>query len=434
MDGGKPGTDLQDSTWYLYRVVSINEIGVEGRPSPPVKVKTLPPPAPIKNFRARDNEVRSVPLAWDAPCESDVIGYEVERRESPNSEFKPLVKLTDAWTLSYLDGKRDPGTLKDAQRYEYRIRVYNRVGSYGPWSDPLAATTRPPPPAPESLAALSGRPRFVELYWAVSPDDKVVAYEVERAAADAELFVPAGRVDKRQDSFFTDRAEGRASDPAGRLKDETTYRYRVRAINTAGAASDWSEEATATTKPAPAAPTGLQATTDRPKAVHLVWKANPEPDIVSYVIESRVPDSSRWAGIGRSSEPVFEHERLSDGETRMYRVKAVDKDTLESAWSEEVRGSSRPLPEPPQNISLSWKESGAHLQWAFSEQTISEYRIYRKGLFSREQVATSHENEADLGWDVIQKGITVFVTAVDAEDLASMPSLPVSVKPETGQK
>lgn len=432
IDGGKPGTDLLDSSWYLYRITTINQIGVAGEPSAPIKVKTLPPPAPVKAFTAVTNQVRCVPLSWSASPELDVIGYEIERRDAADAAFTPIAKISSRTTTNYLDGKRDPGILGDAHRYEYRIRAFNRVGSFSDWTPPLAVTTRPPPPAPESVAGRSGLPRMVEVFWSPSPDEKVVAYEIQRAEADADAFVMAGRVEGRDQAFFTDRAGGRASEPAGRLKDSTTYRYRVRAINTAGAMSEWSEEAVAETKPAPTAPSGLKTTDDRPKVVELSWNANPEEDITHYVLEARAADSGRWREIGRAREPSFRHSGLDDGESFFYRIKAVDKDTLESAWCDEVPGRSRPRPPPPTNVTADCTEKGAHIEWSAPEIAIREYRVYRKGfLFSAEKIATVETSVADIEPATMGKGINVFVTAVDEEGLESAPSAIIELRPPT---
>jgi len=433
-DGGKPGTDLQDSTWYLYRVISINRVGVAGEPSSPVKVKTLPPPARIKDFVGLSNQVRCVPLSWSVSPEPDVIGYEIERRAREETAFTPLTKITSRGVTNFLDGKKDPGILRDAQTYEYRIRAFNRVGAQSEWTPPLSVTTRPPPPPPESVSARSGLPRSVELFWSPSSDEKVVAYEVQRAKGDSDGFVAAGTVQGRNEGYFHDRSGARASEPAGRLEDNATYRYRVRAINVAGALSDWSAEAKATTKPAPVAPTSLAATMDRPKRVELAWNANPEEDISHYVVESASAGSARWREVGRARDPALVHSGLDDGEQRVYRVKAVDKDTLESAWSDEASGGARPLPPPPGNVSATWGADGARVKWSEPEGEVAEYRVYRKGfLFSTEKIATATETETLLAPDVVGKGLAVFVTAVDSENLESKPSATVEIKPPAQQ-
>lgn len=427
-DGGKPGTDLLDSTEYLYRVASVNRVGAIGPPAEPVKVTTLPPPEPVAGLSARSDEVRCVPLSWHPSPEADVTGYELERRAPGEEAFRTLAVVQGRMSTNYLDGKRDPGDLKDEARYAYRIRPFNAVGSRGAWSSPVEAVTRPPPPPPTDVSARSGLPRAVEVAWAASPDIKVTGYRIERAEGPDGPFAPAGQVNGLATTQFLDRAGASRTAPTGRLKDGTLYRYRVCALNTANAASPWSDAASATTKPAPAAPTGLTASTNRPRSVVLEWTANPEPDIVRYVVESRAADGTRWREVADTNGTAAVHRGLDDGEARYYRVKAVDRDTLESAWSPETLGSARPLPPPPGAPAVEWTEDGAKLTWSAGEGQ-REYRVYRKGFLSSERLTAVAQPPATLSAAAVGKGITVTVTAVDEEGLESRPSAAIEVRP-----
>jgi hypothetical protein len=60
---------------------------------------------------------------------------------------------------------------------------------------------------------------------------------------------------------------------------------------------------------------------------------------------------------------------------------------------------------------------------------MTEYRLYKKGLFSSERIATSREPEAALDAAAVGKRITVYVTAVDEEGLESRPSEPLEIRP-----
>ncbi|MCX7819065.1 MAG: fibronectin type III domain-containing protein [Kiritimatiellae bacterium] len=428
VDGGRPGTDLLDSTEYLYRVASINRVGAVGPPSEPVRVMTLPPPAPIADLRAASDEVRCVPLRWTASPEGDVTGYEIERRAPGEDAFRLLVTVQGRLSTNHLDGLRDPGNLKDEACYIYRIRPFNAVGSRGAWSPPVEAVTRAPPPAPQSVSARSGLPRAVEVAWAASPDLKVTGYRIERGEGETGPFVLVGQVSGLTTTQFLDRAGASRSSPVGHLKDGTRYRYRVSAFNTANAASPWSETVLATTKPAPSVPTGLTATTNRPKSVALAWAPNPEPDIVRYVVESRAADSSRWREVISTSGTVAVHAGLNDGEVRYYRLRAVDRDTLESAASAEARGAARPLPPAPESLAAEWTAEGARLSWE-GRPGMKEYRLYRKGFLSSERLLAVAGPPALLPAAVVGKGLTVVVTAVDEEDLESRPSAAIKIRP-----
>lgn len=429
VDGGRPGTDLLDSTEYLYRVSSINRVGATGAPSAVARATTLPPPAAIQGFSALSAQVRCVPLTWNASPEADVSGYEIERLDSPTGTFSRLVRIAGRPMTAYLDGKRDPGELPDAHVYAYRIRPFNGVGSFGEWAGPVEATTRPPPPAPAGLAAKAGLPRAVEIAWQLSADEKVTGYEIQRAEGADGKFAQAGTVEGHGTAIFLDRAGASRSAPTGQLKDGTVYRYQVRAVNTARALSEWSAEAQAATKPAPAAPAGLEATTDRPKSVNLKWTANPETDITAYEVEAREASGSRWREVARVTGPAATHRGIDDGSKHVYRAKAVDRDTLESAWSAESPGAARPLPGAPAGVKAEWTADGAKLSWTPPRDGMREFRIYRKGFLSSEKILTSPESGVLLPALLVGKKLVVTVTAVDEEGLESGPSVAVEIRP-----
>jgi fibronectin type 3 domain-containing protein len=429
IDGGRAGCDVADSTKYLYRVTAVNRVGAVGEPSAGVEVETLPPPAVVADFFAAPLQVRCVPLSWAANPEPDVEGYELERAEGAAGAFVKLERIRGRGTTTFLDGRRDPGNLPDAQTYRYRIRAFNDVGAFGEWTPPAEATTRSVPPPPQGVAAAGGMPRAAEVSWTVSEDEKVVAYRVLRAEGPDGRWEDVAKVAGRESVRLLDRAGAAATAPTGRLKDGTGYRYRVCAINTADAESAWSEEALAVTKPAPVPPAGLGTTDDVAGKVVLVWEPNPEADVVAYVVASRAADGSRWREVARVERCAAEEAGLDAGEHRVYRIKAVDADTHESAWSAEVAGAARPLPASPKALNAAWAGGGATLTWRPPREGMAEYRLYKKGLFSSERIATSREPEAALDAAAVGKRITVYVTAVDEEGLESRPSEPLEIRP-----
>ncbi len=421
-EGGRPGCDLEDSSIYLYRVTAINRVGATGSPSEPVEIETLPPPASVADFIAESKQVRCVPLSWKASPEIDVTGYDIERAEGDKGDFVELTKIRGRETTGFLDGRRDPGNLPDGQTFHYRIRAFNKLGSCSEWSKPFAATTREPPPAPRKVEVEDGLPRAVNILWETSPDEKVVSYKVQRNEGAGGEWRNVTTVPGRENNQLLDRGGASERAVTGLLKDGTEYRYRVCASNTAGADSDWSVEALAVTKPAPAAPTGLVTTTDRPGKIILNWKKNPEDDVVSYAVESRDADGARWRLVADVENCETEETGLKDGVQRVYRVKALDKDSHESGWSAEVHGSSRPLPDSPDNISAKWEKDKVSITWQEPAQVITEYRVYRKRLLSSEHLVESTDPTVTLDKTVIGKRATLYVTAIDEEGLESNPS------------
>ena len=423
-DGETAAGDIADSTLYRYRVFAVNRLGAESEASRTASVVSAPPPAPVPGFAGTADEVRCVPLSWEQPAEPDIAGYEIERADSPGDAFVRILHSATPGTTRFLDGGRDPGTLADGHEYRYRIRSYNKVGAYGTWTEPVAVRTRRPPPPPAGVLASQGLPRSSLVTWKESPDAKVTGYEIERTEEGSEAWRSAGQVAGRGNTSLSDRAGAPESAPTGRLKDGTAYLWRVRAVNTAGAKSDWSEPARAVTKPAPAAPSGVETTKRVAKGVKIRWKPNPEPDIAEYVVEGRSPNgwSTSWKTVARGPECLVSDTGLDDGEERIYRVKAIDTDTHESAWSEEVHGTARPIPDPPRALQAERTDGGVAVSFDPPRAGMSAFKVYRKKFIGEELLATVEEPRAVIAAPPPGDSFDVFVTAIDECGLESKPS------------
>lgn len=435
-EGGTAASPLRDSTPYLYRVRAINRVGAVGEFSKPVEVITRPPPAAPQNVTAESQQVRCVPLSWQASQEEDVTHYIIYRSESDAGVFTSIGTVKGRENAKYLDGGRDPGTLEDDQAYFYCIRAVNAVGAESDDSEVVMAGTRPPPPPVSRLAAQSGQPRKVALSWQPSADEKVIGYDLERSEAGGP-FAPVGRLSGREIAEYEDGggelARSWRSGNKNPLQDGTPYIHRIRAVNTAGAASPWVETAGATTKVVPAKPTGLKASERRARVIGLVWAANPEKDIAEYVVAmSPFPDRNftETARIPAGATRGLKQENLPPDLTRYYRVKAVDADGLESEWSDVVCGTTKPLPAAPAELAVEWEEDGARLQWTPPpERDIVRYRVLNKRLFGQDEISTCTSPSILIPLATLAPKKVFIVIAVDKDGLESPPSPPLEARP-----
>jgi fibronectin type 3 domain-containing protein len=436
-EGGTASSPLRDSTTYLYRIRAVNRVGAVGEASDPIDVTTRPPPAAPLNLSAMSLEVRCIPLAWEVHPEEDVVRYDVYRADSDVGPFAFIGSAAGRENASYLDGGQDPGNLEDDRTYFYCIRAINAVTAESDDSEVVMATTRPVPPVVEGLATLTGLPRRVELMWNASADDKVIGYDVERTeGAGAPVII--ARVSGRETASFEDRGGEAArfmrASVKTPLKDGTSYAYRLRAVNTAEAVSEWCEPAEATPKIVPQIPAGLKASEGRPGVIGVVWAANPEEDIAEYVVEaSPLPDRNFIAAGRVSVEETrgLKQENLPPNLTRHYRVKAIDADGLESPWSEPVAGFTKPLPDAPAGLEVEWTDDGAFLRWtAPAQKDIVRYRILNKKMFGQEEVGTAETTEYFFPAEALAQKKVLMVMAVDEDGLESPASKPLEVNPK----
>lgn len=433
-EGETAKSPLKDDTAYLYRVAAVNRVGATGAFSAAVSVTTEPPPVPVTGLTAQSQQVRCVPLSWQPSAEQDVVEYEVWRAEAAEGPFARVGRVKGRSSCCFLDGAADPGTLEDARTYYYRVIAVDAVTARSADGDTVSATTRPLPPTVQLLQATSGRPREIPLQWDLSPDEKVIGYVVERAESANGPFVPVADLTRRDQVTWTDRGGEKRANRLGLLRDGTRYQYRVAAYNTARARSPFTELVDATTKPVPATPVIAGVTTSEARRVIVAWPANPEPDIASYRIEWAREANGRYreAGTVDGSVSSFTHTDQPDGEPRCYRLRAVDQDTLESAWSGPVCGGTKPRPPPPSAVSAVWQDGAAELSWTAPEvPDVKAYRVSRAGFLGLGSTVLGESESTTLRLAAAQvgKGISVFVTAVDADGLESERSPPLEIRP-----
>jgi len=111
-------------------------------------------------------------------------------------------------------------------------------------------------------------------------------------------------------------------------------------------------------------------------------------------------------------------------------VKAVDADGLESAWSDSVRGTTKPRPGAPADLALELTADGAFLRWtAPTQNDVARYRILNKKLFGPEEIATASATEFFFPAEALAHKKVLSVVAVDEDGLESPASAPLAVSP-----
>ena len=220
-DGG-----LTPATLYSYRVRTYNPAG-ESSAFAEASASTLPlPPAAPTGLTATTISSSGIDLTW-ADQAANESGYQLERSDAggPFAE----IALLPADVIAFSDIRLTPATT-----YTYRVRAYN-AGGTSSYADPTGATTRPnPPAAPTGLTATPASPTRVDLTWTDHANNET-GFEIERAPGAAGSWSVQAGVAASATSY---------SDTS--VAPETTYRYRLRALNTGGY-SDYSNESSATT-------------------------------------------------------------------------------------------------------------------------------------------------------------------------------------------
>ena len=332
---------------YYYRVKAVNSVGTSGYSNiVSGKAKTAAPAAP--SVTIGNSSTGKPQLTWKAV--SGAVKYEVYRSTRQNSGYSLLGTTT---STSYVNTGASTGTT-----YYYRVKAVNRDGMASGYSNIVSGKAKAAAPAAPSVTAgnsSTGKPR---LTWkAVSG---AVKYEVYRSTRQNSGYSLLGTTTST--SYVNTGAS-----------TGTTYYYRVKAVNRDGMASGYSNIVSGKAKAAaPAAPsvTAGNSSTGKPR---LTWKA--VSGAVSYRIYRSESRGTGYSLLGTTSSTSYVNTGAAAGKTYYYRVKAVNRDGMASAYSNIVSGKAT-LPAPVLNIGLSVSSGKPMLAWDAVPGATS-YRIYR---------------------------------------------------------
>ena len=332
---------------YYYRVKAVNSVGTSGYSNiVSGKAKAAAPAAP--SVTIGNSSTGKPQLTWKAV--SGAVKYEVYRSTRQNSGYSLLGTTT---STSYVNTGASTGTT-----YYYRVKAVSRNGMASGYSNIVSGKAKAAAPAAPSVTAgnsSTGKPR---LTWkAVSG---AVSYRIYRSESRGTGYSLLGTT--------TSASYVNTGAAAGK-----TYYYRVKAVNRDGMASGYSNIVSGKAKAAaPAAPsvTAGNSSTGKPR---LTWKA--VSGAVSYRIYRSESRGTGYSLLGTTSSTSYTNTGAKAGKTYYYRVKAVNRDGMASAYSNIVSGKAT-LPAPVLNIGLSVSSGKPMLAWDAVPGATS-YRIYR---------------------------------------------------------
>lgn len=217
--------NLTGSTAYYYRVTAKNE----SEPTTPATVNATTDPAPVNapsDLIAAANSPTEIQLSWTDNSD-DETGFILERK---NGSDPATIILIAADETSYTD----TDNLEEDTEYQYRIKAESSDGQSS-YSNTVTVTTPPFINAPENLTATAISHDKIGLAWTDNSANET-GFVIERSVTEASGFSPV----------HTAAADETAYEDSDALDPETTYYYRVKAIN-ATHESKYTAEADATT-------------------------------------------------------------------------------------------------------------------------------------------------------------------------------------------
>jgi fibronectin type 3 domain-containing protein len=232
-------------------------------------------------------------------------------------------------------------------------------------------TPQPLPPGAPGTPTVSGvTASSVGLTWAAS-SGPVSTYEIERCqGSTCTNFSQVGV--STTTSFINNSG----------LTANTTYRYRVRATNSAGSSPYSGIANVTTTGTTGCVPSNLAVSATTPSSISLTWSPPPAPCNTAGYDVFRVPGTSggTYVQIAQPTTTSYTDSGLASGSTFRYQVRARDTMGNLSAFTTAVTGTTGTTQQPPGTPGTPSASAGSttvSLAWTASSGTVTAYEIER---------------------------------------------------------
>ena len=271
------------------------------------------PGAPTGLTAQAGNQIAT--LTWGAPAKdggSPILGYEVRYQEVGGTYSAWTTVPGGAGATSTVVRGLDSGT-----SYEFQVRASNATAAGQP-ATASVTLGESAPGAPPSLTATGGDGQ-IALSWGASDDggSAILRYEYRYAESD-----------ETWSDWATVSGAGNArSVTVSGLTNGTLYGFEVRAVNSIGEGE--ASQATATPGRAPAAPTGLTATSQS-ETITVTWGMPADTggtNITGYQVRYRVSGGgwTSWTTVGGgASATSYTLTGLTNGTGYEIAVRAVN--------------------------------------------------------------------------------------------------------------
>lgn len=227
--------------------------------------------------------------------------------------------------------------------------------------------------------------------WQRSNDPKVVGYNFYRMdlQKDGKTLRLIKSIDNRYATHYVDKD----------LEPNTKYAYQISARLADGSESPTTDAYIAQTLQRLPAVEFIQAISDLPNRIKIIWRPHPDPRVQYYRIEKFNTTLNEWIYLKTINQRLsveYIDTGLDNNTAYKYRVKAFTFNDVESATSKPVVAKTKPLPTGPANVRASNNiPKKIFLAWDVSPtQDIIKYDIHRSiySSFGYKKVGTVNSN------------------------------------------
>jgi predicted phage tail protein len=377
---------LANGTSYVFRAAAVNVVGTSpySSPSDPVVPRAV---SSAPQYLSASEANSASTLSFQAPLSdggTEVLDYTAEVSSDDGA----------TWT-TYTDGVSSAlsitvSGLQNGTSYIFRVSASNNVGQ-SPYSD-VSNTVTPHtiPDAPTALTA-SALDTAVALAWAAPSSAggaEITDYLVQYSSDSGLTWNDFSHTPAAETSLTVDG-----------LTNRTAYKFRVAAINRAGAGPFSTLLADATPVKSLLAPTELSATAEDSK-LDLSWVA-PVSDgpISDYQVQISSDEGLTWASFDHpvSSATSISVTSLTNGTTYVVRVAAVNQDGTGAFTDASSPVTPRTTPDAPSALAGTAGDTSVELTW--------EASAFNGGSAILDYVV-QHSDDAGSTWVTFEDGIT----------------------------
>lgn len=256
--------------------------------------------------------------------------------------------------------------------------------------------------------------------WQKVDDTRVIGYNFYRANLNDEnvKLKHIKLVDNRYSTHFVDTD----------LEPNSSYTYSITSADTNDYESNPTNSFEVRTLPRPVAVPFIQAISNLPRQIKVLWRPHPKESIKYYKLERSRPEDSEWRKIktikGRLQAEFIDTD-LKNNIIYLYRITAYTFNDIASEPSQTVQAQTKPLPKGIGNLTATQNlPKKITLSWATSEQQdIVKHNIYRSSSITGSFSLLKTQNKDVLTFeDLVEKDGKVYfykVTTIDTDGLES---------------
>lgn len=358
------------------------------------------------------SDITSIAFEWESKYNENIKGFYIYRGTEAEPEMKLIATIKDKYQTHFVDEELKPNT-----RYFYTIKTFNDAGYVSPNGQTIEAKTAERIVAMPFVESIKGLPKRIKLIWRPHPDVRVSSYVVERAKDD-EKFKVIAEVKNRLSAEYIDDD----------LKADQNFRYRVFAKTFDGVYSQPSRVVSATTKALPPAVEYVSATTNVARKIIITWDGVVVKDFAHYKVYSSISKFLPFTLLAKVQNNSYEDIVNDPGESKYYKITAVDKDGLESPMPKTaVLGKTLEAPKAPSISASNLSQSGVELEWKNNDNRAVKYIVKRYGGSGDMVFREIKEQKFKDTSVVLGQKYSYEVIAVDVNDIESKPSAKITV-------